>query len=75
MPKKAENSKHIWQKPSGYFVSAFVLWAVGYILLSLAIDSGSILQWLGAIVTVLWGIVRFITGITQYFSSKRHDKR
>lgn len=49
--------------PAGYVVTGLIMWVIGYVLGSLAIDSGSNLQWLGTIVVFVWGLARIIQGI------------
>lgn len=63
----AKKHDNFLQQPIGYVASALILWIAGYILFSLAVDSGSILQWLGTIVAIVWGTVRFIKGIRRLF--------
>lgn len=56
---------HVGARPISDFVSAFVLLVVAYILASLAIDSGSLLQWAGTIVAIVWGVRRLIGGVIE----------
>lgn len=72
---KKTTQLNFWQKPAGYFVSTAVLLVAAYVLFSLAVDSGSILQWLGALVALLWGVARFIQGSMKALLHKTHDKR
>lgn len=74
MPKKKATTRnkhaarikhHLGMRPISDFVSAFVLLVVAYILASLAIDSGSLLQWAGTIVAIVWGVRRLIGGIVE----------
>lgn len=48
------------QTPAGYTVTGLVLWVVGYYLLFVAIDSGSLLMWLATLVAFGWGLRRII---------------
>jgi uncharacterized membrane protein len=65
MATKGIMNHSFWQQPAGYFLTAVVLWIVGYILFSLAVDSGSILQWVGTLVAVIWGLGRFLQGVKR----------
>jgi len=47
--------------PLGYLVSALVIWGVGFLLLLIAIRSGSLIEWLGVIIALIWGTSRLIT--------------
>ena len=73
--KSAPQKKGFWQSPAGYFISTAVLWVACYILASLAIDSGSILQWFGTLVALFWGLGRFIQGIIQVLHLKAYGKK
>lgn len=55
--------------PAGYITTGLIMWVLGYILGSLAIDSGSILQWIGTIIAFAWGLVRIIQGV--FMATKR----
>lgn len=64
MAKKAEDKlKRQFNSPRGYILTAIIMLLISYVLGSLAIDSGSLLHWLGAIVALIWGITRLIQGI------------
>lgn len=64
---KKASLKNFWPQPGGDFVSAAVLLALAYVLGSLAIDSGSLLQWLGTIVALGWAIGRLAQGAKEVF--------
>lgn len=49
--------------PVGYITTGLIMWILGYALGSLAIDSGSNLQWLGTIIAAVWGLARIIQGV------------
>lgn len=59
-----------FRRPAGYFFTTAALWVVGYILASLAIDSGSLLQWGTAVLALGWGLVRLIQGIILSIKKK-----
>jgi cytochrome c biogenesis protein CcdA len=63
MPSNKNSDFAFFRKPAGFFTTTLALWVVAYILASLAIDSGSILQWVAAIVAVVWGLVRLVQGL------------
>lgn len=72
-PKKktAPSSVHPVQTPLGYVITGLLMWLVGYLLSILAIDSGSLLQWLGVLVAFGWGLVRIIEGAYQLITKKK----
>ncbi len=61
--KSTKNRQHPMQTPVGYFVAGLIMWLVGYLLSILAVDSGSLLQWLGVLIALIWGLVRIIEGL------------
>lgn len=65
--------KSFWHQPSSYFGSVVVFVIAAYILGSLAIDSGRILEWTLAIVFIIWAIARLIGGIRLVIVN--HGKR
>lgn len=74
--KSTKQSTGFWQSPAGYFISTAVLWIAGYILGSFAIDTGSIAQWIGTIIALLWGAGRLIQGMNKLLvTNKAHGKR
>jgi uncharacterized membrane protein len=62
--KKA--SVHPAQTAGGYVVTGLLMWLVGYLLSLLAVDSGSLLQWLGVLVAFGWGFVRIVEGLYKF---------
>lgn len=69
--KKKQTKVHPAQTPHGYIVTGLIMWLVGYLLFILAVDSGSLLQWLGVLVAGIWGAVRIIEGTYQFFTKKK----
>lgn len=69
--KKKQTKVHPAQTPHGYIVTGLIMWLVGYLLFILAVDSGSLLQWLGTLVAGVWGTVRIVEGTYQFFSKKK----
>jgi protein-S-isoprenylcysteine O-methyltransferase Ste14 len=51
------------QTPAGYVVTGLVLLVVAYYLLFVAIDTGSLLMWLGTLMAIVWGLRRIIQAI------------
>jgi len=64
--KKTAKKLHPAQTPGGYIITGLIMWLVGYLLSILAIDSGSLLQWLGVFVALGWGFVRILEGTYQF---------
>jgi hypothetical protein len=54
------------QTPLAYLITGLAMWLVAYVLLLLATDSGSNLEWLGFFVGFVWGMVRIIQGLQRY---------
>jgi uncharacterized membrane protein len=73
--KKAAKKVHPVQTPGGYIVTGLIMWVVGYMLAILAIDSGSLLQWLGVLIAFGWGLVRIVEGTYQFFMKKPLTKK
>lgn len=69
--KKQQTKIHPAQTPGGYVVTGLIMWLIGYLLFLLAVDSGSLLQWLGVLVAIVWGSVRIIEGTYQFFAKKK----
>lgn len=68
--KATSQSVHPAQTPGGFVVTGLIMWAVAYLLMLLAIDSGSLIQWFGTLVAILWGGVRITEGVYKFFKSK-----
>lgn len=75
MVKQTATKKHasFLNQPAGYLVSAVVLLAAGYLLFSLAVDSGSLAQWAGVLLALIVGTIRLIQGLVLLV--KNHGKR
>lgn len=73
--KKTAKKLHPAQTPGGYIVTGLIMWVVGYLLSVLAVDSGSLLQWLGVIVALVWGLVRIVEGTYQFIKKKPLSKK
>ncbi len=63
---KSKISEKSMQTPVAYLITGLAMWLVAYILLLLATDSGSNLEWLGFFVAFSWGMVRIIQGLQRY---------
>jgi len=69
--KAKKNAKvHPVMTPAGYVLTGLVMWLMAYLLVMLAVDSGSLLQWLGALVALVWGLVRILEGVHKAFKKK-----
>lgn len=64
--KTKKQSIHPAQTPGGYVVTGLIMWLVAYLLSILAVDSGSLLQWLAVLVALVWGSVRIVEGSYQF---------
>lgn len=72
---RQEKIQHFWDQPVSYLLSATLLWIVAYVMFSLAVDSGSILQWFITIFALIWGFVRFTQGFKKLLSLKYGKRR
>lgn len=68
--KKKQVKLHPAQTPGGYIITGLIMWLVGYLLFILAVDSGSLLQWAGVAVAIIWGAVRIVEGSYQFLKKK-----
>jgi uncharacterized membrane protein len=68
--KTAQPKLHPVQTPGGYVVTGLIMWLIGYMLAILAIDSGSLLQWLGVLVALVWGFIRIVEGTYKFITKK-----
>ena len=75
MVKQTATKKHarFLNQPVGYLLSAAVLFAAGYLLFSLAVDSGSIAQWAGVLLALVVGLIRLAQGLKLLIQS--HGKK
>lgn len=64
--KTSPKKLHPVQTPGGYVATGLIMWLVGYLLALLAIDSGSLLQWLGVLVALVWGFIRIVEGTYKF---------
>ncbi|MCA9343124.1 hypothetical protein KC950_03895 [Candidatus Saccharibacteria bacterium] len=64
MPKKQSTKKKLtkeqrafkfYDSARGHLILALIIWFIGFNILILAIDSGSILQWATVVVSLIWG--------------------
>ncbi len=69
--KLQKQSVHPAQTPGGYIITGLIMWAIGYLLSILAVDSGSLLQWAGTAMAFIWGSVRVIQGVVRALSDKK----
>jgi len=61
---------HPAQTPSGYLMTGLLMWLAGYLLLSLALESGNLLQWLGVFLAFIWGAIRMGEGFFKLSKRK-----
>mgnify|MGYP001447572191 CR=1 FL=1 len=64
MPKKQPAKKKLskeqkafkfYDSARGHLILALIIWFIGFNILILAIDSGSMLQWGAVVVSLIWG--------------------
>jgi len=67
---KKQTKIHPAQTPGGFIVTGLLMWLIGYLLFLLAVDSGSLLQWFGVLVALVWGFIRITEGTYRFFTQK-----
>ncbi len=68
--EKQNRIKQQFNSPLGYAVTAVVMLLIGYTMVSLAIDSGSLVHWAVALVAVIWGLIRLVQSVALALSKK-----
>ena len=63
MPVTKKTKLHPAQTPAGFLVTGLLMWFVGYLLMTVAVQSGSLLQWLGVFLALSWGLIRVGEGL------------
>jgi hypothetical protein len=66
--KSVVTKPHPAQTPAGYVITGLIMWLVGYLLFILAVDSGSLLEWLGVLIAAGWGFIRVSEGLYKLIS-------
>ena len=60
---KQQKAFKFYDSAPGHLVLTLIIWFIGFNLLLLAIDTGSLLQWGAVIVSLLWGMHHLIQSI------------
>ena len=67
MPKKKISNQQkafrFYDSARGHLILVIIIWFIGFNLLLLAIDTGSLLQWSGVFVSFLWGMHHLVQSI------------
>lgn len=63
---KEQKAFKFYDTALGHLVLLAIIWAIGFNLFLLAIDSGSLLQWCGVIISLVWGIYHLIEAIKLF---------
>lgn len=78
MPKKKltkeQRAFRFYDSARGHLVLAIIIWFIGFNLGLLAIDTGSLLQWGGVIVSLFWG-AHHVVQATKLFIDKTWKKQ
>lgn len=71
---KEQKAFRFYDSALGHFVLAAIIWTIGFNLFLLAVDSGSLLQWGGVIISLVWGLYHLVEA-TKLFIKKSWQKR
>lgn len=63
---KEQKAFRFYNSALGHLVLAVIIWVIGFNLLLLATDSGSLLQWAGVGVSLVWGLYHLYETIKLY---------
>lgn len=66
---KEQKAFRFYDTALGHLVLLVIIWVIGFNLFLLAIDSGSLLQWCGVIISLVWGFYHLIEA-TKLFIKK-----
>ncbi len=66
---KEQRAFRFYNTAPGHLVLAALIWVIGFNLFLLATDTGSLLQWSGVIVCLIWGLYHLVVA-TQMFLKK-----
>lgn len=58
----------------GHVVLAAIIWVIGFNLFLLAVDSGSLLEWGGVIISLFWGLYHLIRATRMFIKKLWHKK-
>lgn len=68
-PPKEQKAFRFYNSALGHLVLVAIIWVIGLNLFLLAVDSGSLLQWGGVIISLIWGLYHLIEA-TKLFIKK-----
>lgn len=71
---KEQKAFRFYDSALGHLVLAAIIWTIGFNLFLLAVDSGSLLQWGGVIISLVWGLYHLIEA-TRLFIKKSWQRR
>ena len=71
---KQQRAFRFYDSATGHVVLAAIIWIIGFNLFILAVDSGSLLQWGGVVVSVVWGLYHLVEA-TKLFVKKSWQRR
>lgn len=64
---KEQKAFRFYNSALGHLVLATIIWVIGFNLFLLATDTGSLLQWAGVIISLVWGLYHVIEGMYLFF--------
>lgn len=66
---KEQRAFRFYDSALGHLVLAAIIWIIGFNLTLLAVDTGSLLQWGGVLISLFWGLYH-LSKATQLFVKK-----
>jgi F0F1-type ATP synthase membrane subunit a len=63
---KEQKAFRFYNTAAGHLVLAVIIWFVGFNLLLLATDTGSLLQWGGVVISLVWGLYHFSMSVQMF---------
>jgi len=72
---KEQKAFRFYHSVPGHFVLAAIIWVIGFNLLLLATDTGSLLQWGGVIICLFWGLYHFVWALNLFVKKLWHKAK
>lgn len=72
---KEKKAFRFFNTVAGNLVLAALIWFIGFNLLVLASDTGSLLQWGGVVICLFWGLSYLLHAITMFIKKLWHKAK
>lgn len=70
---KEQKAFRFYDSALGHLILSVIIWVIGFNLFLLAVDSGSLLQWGGVVISLIWGLYHLVEA-TKLFVKKSWKK-